>query len=251
MAGNTFGTAFRVTTWGESHGVALGTVIDGCPAGIPLSNEDIQKEVDRRKPQDPKISTTRKEEDKVEILSGVFEGKTTGASISIVVYNKDSKSKDYSKIKNIYRPGHADLTYDLKYGIRDHRGGGRSSGRETLCRVIAGAVAKKVLTLHPATKNTKIFGHTVQVGEVFATKFTKSEIEKNPLRCADKKAATEMYKFVEKTRKDKDSTGSIIEIIIENPPVGLGEPVFDKLDADMAKAMMSIGATKGFEIGSG
>lgn len=246
MAGNTFGTLFQVTTWGESHGTALGAVIDGCPAGISLSVEDIQKEVDRRKPQDPTISTTRKENDKVEILSGIFEGKTTGTPISVIVYNADSKSKDYDKIKNLYRPGHADLSYDLKYGIRDYRGGGRSSGRETVSRVIAGAIAKKILP-----KETKIYGHTVQVGEVFAEKFVKAEIEKNPLRCADKKAAEEMMKLIKKTRKDKDSIGAVIEIIIENPPAGLGEPVFDKLDAELAKSMMSIGAIKGFEIGNG
>jgi chorismate synthase len=238
-------STFKITTWGESHGSAIGVVIEGCPAGISLSVEDIRKEVDRRKPADPSISTTRKEEDKVEILSGVFEGKTLGTPISILVHNKNAKSEDYESLKNIFRPGHADLTYEMKYGIRDHRGGGRSSGRETVGRVMAGAVAKKVL------KNVKIFGHTVQVGSVRAEEFTESEIEKNTLRCADKKATKEMIKLIEKIKKEGDSIGSIIEIVIENPPAGLGKPVFDKLDADLAKAFMSIGAVKGVEIGAG
>lgn len=238
-------SAFKITTWGESHGPAIGVVVEGCPAGIVLSTKDIQKEVDRRKPTDPSISTTRKEEDKVEILSGVFEGKTTGTPISILVRNKDTKSEDYDSLKDIFRPGHADLTYEMKYGTRDHRGGGRSSGRETIARVMAGAIAKKVL------KDVKIFGHTIQVGNIHAEKFDKSEIEKNPLRCADKKAAEKMLKLVKKIREEGDSIGSIIEIVIENPPAGLGEPVFDKLDADLAKAFMSIGAVKGVEIGAG
>lgn len=251
MAGNSFGTLFKVTTWGESHGVALGVIIDGCPSGIAISEKDIQKEVDRRRPKDPKISTTRKESDKIEILSGIFEGKTLGTPISVIVKNTDAKASSYEKFKNIWRPGHADMTYDLKYGIRDYRGGGRSSGRETVCRVIAGAIAKQVLKSSPISKNTKIYGHTVQVGNIFAEKFDEKEIEKNPLRCADKKAATKMYRLVEEVRKNGDSIGAVIEIIIENPPAGLGEPVFDKLSADLGKAMLSIGAVKGFEIGNG
>ncbi|MBT3705166.1 chorismate synthase [Candidatus Peregrinibacteria bacterium] len=251
MSGNTFGTLFKVTTWGESHGPALGVIIDGCPAGIEFDLEFIQEEVDKRKPQDPKVSTTRKEEDKVEVLSGVFEGKTTGTPISLIVKNKESRSQDYEKIKDVFRPGHADFAYEMKYGHRDHRGGGRSSGRETVCRVMAGAVASLVLKEFSATKKTKIYGHTVQVGDVFAEDFIKSEIEKNPLKCADKKAAKEMLSLVEKVRKEKDSIGSMIEIVIENPPTGLGEPVFDKFDADLAKAFFSIGAVKGVEIGSG
>ena len=167
MSGNTFGKLFKVTTWGESHGPALGVVIDGCPAGLKLSESEIQKEVDRRKPSSPKISTTRAEKDKVKILSGVFEGKTTGMPISIIVENENVRSQDYSKIKDLYRPGHADLTYDLKYGMRDYRGGGRSSGRETVCRVIAGAIAKKLLN------KTEIYGHTIQVGNILAKKFDK------------------------------------------------------------------------------
>lgn len=243
--------AFKITTWGESHGPAIGVVVEGCPAGIALSTKDIQKEVDRRKPTDPSISTTRKEEDKIEILSGIFEGKTTGTPISILVHNKDTKPEDYDSLKDIFRPSHADLTYEMKYGTRDYRGGGRSSGRETISRVMAGAIAKKVLASFPSSRGMKIFGHTIQVGNIHAEKFEKSEIEKNPLRCADKKATEKMLKLVKKIREEGDSIGSIIEIVIENPPAELGEPVFDKLDADLAKAFMSIGAVKGVEIGAG
>lgn len=250
MPGNTFGTLFKITTWGESHGPATGTIIDGCPAGLALSENDIQKEVNRRRPaQKSKISTTRREKDKVHILSGVFEGKTTGTPISLLVYNEDARSQDYSKIKDIYRPSHADYTYDLKYGFRDYRGGGRASGRETLARVMAGAIAKKLLKIKV---KTEIFGHTVQIGDIKAAKFNRSEIEKNELRCADPDAAAKMLKLIEKIRHlSGDSIGAIIEIIIKNPPKALGEPVFDKLDAELAKAMMSIGAVKGVEIGAG
>lgn len=250
MPGNTFGHNFKVTTWGESHGKALGVVIDGCPTGLELSEKDIQKEVDRRRPAAfSKISTTRREEDQVEILSGVFEGLTTGTPISIIVHNKDTRSQDYSKIKDLYRPGHSDFTYDLKYGHRDYRGGGRSSGRETICRVMAGAIAKKLLKL---TNKTEIFGHTIQVGNVKAKSFDKSFIEKNEVRCADSNIAPRMIKLIEQARmKEADSLGAIIEIVIKNPPKGLGDPVFDKLSAKLAKAMMSIGAVKGFEIGEG
>ena len=249
MSGSTIGTNFQVTTWGESHGIALGVVIDGCPPNIPLTEKDIQKEVNRRKPQPlSKISTPRIEADKVEILSGVFEGKTTGTPISMIVYNKDMRSRDYSHIKDIFRPGHADYAYTLKYGHRDYRGGGRSSGRETLCRVMAGALAKKILKLKA---KTEIYGHTIQVGKIKAKKFLKSEIEKNEMRCADPAIAKKMLKYVEKVRSNRDSAGAIVEIIIKNPPKGLGDPVFDKLNADLAKAMMSIGAVKGIEIGAG
>lgn len=250
MAGNTFGKIFRITTWGESHGKATGVVIDGCPPKFALSEKDIQKEVDRRRPQDgSKISTTRREEDQVEILSGIFKGKTTGTPISMIVWNKDTRSQDYSKIKDLYRPGHADYTYDLKYGIRDYRGGGRASGRETLSRVMAGAIAKKILC---KKAKTEIFGHTVQVGNLFAKKFVKAEIEKNEVRCADPLAARNMQKLIEKIRfNEGDSIGAVIEIVVKNPPKGLGEPVFDKLDGELAKAMMSIGAVKGVEIGAG
>jgi len=250
MSGNTFGTLFKVTTWGESHGKALGCIIDGCPANFSLNEKQLQHEVDRRKPKTKSlISTTRKEKDKVEILSGVFEGKTLGTPISIMVENKDKRSKDYSKIKNTYRPGHADIAYDLKYGFRDYRGGGRSSGRETVSRVMAGAVAKQILS-----KNTKtdIFGHTVQVGDIKAKRFTRSQIEKNELRCADSSAVKDMLKLIKKVRLNEgDSIGAIIEIVIKNPPIGLGQPVFDKLDANLTKAIMSIGAIKGIEIGIG
>lgn len=250
MPGNTFGTRFRITTWGESHGPATGVIIDGCPAKLQLSAEDIQKEVNRRKPaMGSKISTTRREEDEVKILSGVFEGKTTGMPISLIVENKDTREKDYSKIKDLYRPGHADLTYDLKYGFRDYRGGGRSSGRETLARVMAGAIAKKILK---EKNKTEIFGHTIQIGNIKASKFSRTEIEKNEVRCADPSAAKKMSKFIEKIRfQDGDSIGAIIEIIVKNPPKGLGEPVFNKLDGELARAVMSIGAVKGVEIGSG
>jgi len=251
MAGNSIGTVFRVTTWGESHGEALGSIIDGCPAGIPLSETDIQKEVDARKPRDPSISTNRKEEDKVEILSGVFEGKTTGTPISLIVHNKDTKSKDYSKFKDTFRPGHADFTYEIKYGMRDYRGGGRSSGRETVARVMAGAVAKRVLSSLEGSKDLLIYGHTIQIGDIFAKSFSKSEIGKNSLKCADKKATKEMLEFIENVHKEGDSIGAVIEIVVENMPTGLGEPVFDKLDADLAKAFMSIGAVKGVEFGTG
>jgi len=250
MPGNTFGTLFKITTWGESHGSATGVVIDGCPAGLGLTEAEIQKEVDRRKPQvGSKITTTRREKDQVQILSGIFEGKTTGTPISLMVFNEDKRSQDYSNIKDKYRPAHADYSYDLKYGFRDYRGGGRSSGRETLARVMAGAIAKKILA---KKVKTEIFGHTIQVGEIKASKFDRNFIEKNELRCADKETAVKMQEFIEKLRfTEGDSVGAIIEIIIKNPPKGLGEPVFDKLDADLAKAMMSIGAVKAVEIGSG
>jgi len=247
MAGNTYGKLFKITTWGESHGKALGVVIDGCPPNIPLSEKDIQKEVDKRKPTST-ASTSRKEEDKVEILSGVFEGKTTGTPISIIVYNKDQKSVDYNSIKNLFRPGHADYTYELKYGIRDYRGGGRSSGRETISRVMAGAIAKKIMS---DKYRTEIFGHTIQIGEIKASKFDKKHLERSELKCADGQAEKEMLKLINNLKAAGDSVGAIVEIVIKNPPKGLGEPVFDKLDAELAKAMMSIGAVKGVAIGSG
>lgn len=249
MAGNTFGKNFRVTTWGESHGEALGVVIDGCPAGLVISEKEIQEEVNRRKPlSESKVSTSRMERDKIRILSGIFEGKTLGTPISILVENENSKSSDYEAIKDTYRPGHADYTYDLKYGFRDYRGGGRSSGRETVSRVIAGAIAKKLL------KNlygTEIFGHTTQIGNIKANKFDKKYIEKSPVRCADKSASEKMLKLIENLRAHGDSIGAIVEIIIKNPPKGLGKPVFDKLNAELGKAMLSIGAVKGVEFGSG
>ncbi len=248
MAGSTFGSLYRVTTWGESHGPAMGAVVDGCPPGLALNEKDIQKEMDRRKPGQSDVGTARNEEDKVRILSGVFDGKTTGTPISLMIENKNQKSADYSKIKKIYRPGHADLSFDLKFGIRDYRGGGRASGRETAARVMAGAIAKKYLR----TKNkTEILGYTVQVGPVKAAKFDAKEIERNPLRCADKATAVKMEKYILDLKAKGDSTGGIAEFVVKNPPAGLGEPVFDKLQADLAKALFSIGTVKGVEFGRG
>jgi chorismate synthase len=248
MPGNTFGTLFRVTTWGESHGPALGAVIDGCPAGFPLTEKDIQSELDRRRPGQSKVGTSRAEADRVRILSGVFEGKTLGTPISLIVENKDHRSHDYSKIKDLYRPGHADYSFDLKYGLRDYRGGGRSSGRETISRVMAGAIAKKFLL---AKEKTRIIGHTVQVGTIKASKFNEKEIEGNSLRCADPTIAKKMEQYVLKVKDEGDSVGGIVEIIVRNTPAGLGEPVFDKLQADLGKALFSIATVKGVEFGDG
>jgi chorismate synthase len=248
MPGNTFGTLFRVTTWGESHGPALGAVVDGCPAGFPLSEKDIQAELDRRRPGQSKVGTSRAEEDRVRILSGIFEGKTLGTPISLIVENKDQRSHDYSKIKDLYRPGHADYSFDLKFGHRDYRGGGRSSGRETISRVMAGAIAKKFLL---AKEKTRIIGHTIQVGTIKASKFNEKEIEKNPLRCADPTIAKKMEQYVLKVKDEGDSVGGIVEIIVRNTPAGLGEPVFDKLQADLGKALFSIATVKGVEFGEG
>lgn len=247
MAGNSFGDVFRITTWGESHGPAIGVVIDGCPAGISLKKEDIQSELDRRSPGQSSVTTSRKEPDKVEILAGLFKGITTGQPISLLIKNQDMDSSKYEKIKNLFRPGHADFTYLAKYGIRDYRGGGRSSARETAARVAGGAVAKKILQKNKIT----IIGHTVQIGGVQAEKFSQKEIEKNPVRCADKKAAIEMISEIHQVKKAGDSLGGIVEVIAKRVPPGLGEPVFDKLDADIAKAMMSLGSVKGVEIGTG
>ena len=247
MGGNSFGDAFRITTWGESHGSAIGVVIDGCPAGIKLKKEDIQKELDRRSPGKSSVTTSRKEPDSVEVLSGLFQGVTTGQPISLLIRNQDIDSSKYEKIKNLFRPGHADFTYLAKYGIRDYRGGGRSSARETAARVAGGAVAKKILQ----RKKITITGHTLQIGEIKADKFSTNEIEKNAVRCADKKAAQKMVKEIHLAKKAGDSLGGIVEVIAKRIPPGLGEPVFDKLDADLAKAMMSLGSIKGVEIGSG
>lgn len=248
MPGNTFGTLFQITTWGESHGPALGVVIDGCPPGLEINEKDIQKELNRRKPGQSSVGTSREEEDRVEILSGIFEGLTTGTPISLMIRNKDQRSKDYSKIKNIYRPGHADLSFDLKYGIRDYRGGGRSSGRETAARVMAGAIAKKYLKVK---SKTKIVGYTKQVGNIKAERFEEKQIEKNSLRCADASKAKKMEKYVLDLKNQGDSCGGIAEFMIKNVPIGLGEPVFDKLQADLAKALFSIGTVKGVEFGQG
>ncbi|HXN06725.1 MAG TPA: chorismate synthase [Nitrospiria bacterium] len=247
MAGNGIGEIFRITTFGESHGIALGVIIDGCPAGISIEESDIQKDLDRRKPGQSRMTTQRKESDKVQILSGTFEGKTTGAPIALIVFNEDQKSKDYDAIKDLFRPGHSDFTYQKKYGFRDYRGGGRSSARETVARVAAGAIARKML--HSA--GIKITGYVKQIGPVRAREIDFNEIDRNPFFCPDKQAAKEMETFLEKIKSEKDSIGALVEVIATGVPPGLGEPVFDKLDADLAKAMMSINAVKGVEIGDG
>lgn len=247
MAGNSFGKIFKIMTFGESHGKALGVVVDGCPAGLEISEADIQKELDRRRPGQSEITTPRDEKDIVEILSGVFEGKTTGTPIGMVVYNKNQMSKDYDGVKNLFRPGHADYTYHMKYGFRDYRGGGRSSSRETIGRVCAGAIAKKILQ----KMNISIFGHVIQVGKIKAERFDYDFIEKNPVRCADEQAASKMFELILETKSRGDSVGGVVEIQIKGVPVGVGEPVFDRLNADLAKSIMSIPAVKGIEFGIG
>ena len=249
MAGSSFGTLFRMTTWGETHGKGVGVVVDGCPAGLSLCEEDIQKYLNRRKPGQSKYTTKRKEDDKVEILSGVFEGKTTGTPISMAVFNKDQHSKDYSAIKDIYRPGHADYTFDKKYGFRDYRGGGRSSGRETTARVAAGAVAAKVLK----ELGIEVFAYTKAIGpvQIDENRFSKEERDKNALYMPDAQAAAQAEEYLQEKMKELDSCGGIVECVITGMPVGVGEPVFDKLSANLGKAMLSIGAVKGFEIGDG
>jgi len=249
MAGNTFGNIFRLTTFGESHGKAIGGIIDGCPAGLQLDIETIQNDLNRRKPGQSEIVTQRKEPDAVNFLSGIFEGVTTGTPIGFTIENADQKSKDYSHIKDAYRPSHADYTYDKKYGIRDYRGGGRSSARETACRVVAGAVAKQLL------KDIKINAFTSSVGDIFVNKpyqdldFNKTEA--NLVRCPDEAVAEKMIARIKEIRKQGDTIGGTITCVLQNVPVGLGEPVFDKLHAELGKAMLSINAVKGFEYGSG
>ena len=249
MAGSTLGTLFKISTWGESHGKALGVVVDGCPAGLPLCEEDIQKYLNRRKPGQNRYSTPRKEDDSVEILSGVFEGKTTGTPISMIVYNKDQRSRDYGDIANYYRPGHADLTYDMKYGFRDYRGGGRSSGRETIGRVAAGAIACKILD----RLNIQLITYTSSIGPVAADPlhFNRCEIMENPLNMPDAEAAKQAQEYLDTCIKNQDSSGGSIECIIKNMPAGIGEPAFEKLSANLGKAILSIGAVKAFEIGDG
>ena len=249
MSGNTFGKIFQLTSFGESHGPALGGVIDGCPAGITLDLETIQKELNRRKPGQSKIVTQRKEPDEVVFYSGIFEGKTTGTPIGFAIHNTNQKSKDYSHIKDSYRPSHADYVYDQKYGIRDYRGGGRSSARETASRVVAGAIAKQFLA------SIKINAYVSAVGPLKLEKnyrdFDFGVIEKNPVRCPDPEMATTMENYIKDIRKAGDTVGGVISCVIQNVPVGLGEPVFDKLHAALGKAMLSINAVKGFEYGSG
>ena len=248
MSGNTFGKIFRVTTFGESHGKALGCVIDGCPPNIKIDESDIQKDLNRRKPGQSKYTTQRKEDDKVEILSGIFNGVTTGTPITLIIFNKDQKSKDYSEIKNKFRPGHADFTYQKKYGIRDYRGAGRSSARETVARVAAGAIAKKYLN---KVNKTKIFGYVSQLGNITPDKIKLTDIEKNPFFFPDANKISELEKYLMSIRKSGDSIGAKVTIIGKNIPIGIGEPVFDKLDAMLAQGMMSINAVKGVEIGAG
>ena len=248
MSGNSFGNSFIVTTFGESHGVALGCIIDGCPPGLDLCEEDIQKELDKRKPGSSKYTTQRKEDDEVEILSGVFEGKTTGTPIGLLIRNKDQKSKDYDELKEVFRPSHADYVYSKKYGFRDHRGGGRSSARETAMRVAAGAVAKKYLADH---LNIKVTGYLSQIGSLKIKSIDLSEINNNPFFCPDKDILKDIENLIDQLRKEGDSIGAKIEVVVSNLPVGLGEPVFDKLEADLAKGLMSINAVKGFEVGKG
>lgn len=249
MSGSTFGKLFKVTTWGESHGKALGAVIDGCPAGLPLSEENIQIFLDRRKPGANPFGTSRSENDRAEILSGVFDGKTTGTPISVIVYNNDQRSHDYDTISKVYRPGHADYTFDSKYGFRDYRGGGRTSGRETIGRVIGGAVASKLLSL----LNINIQAYTKAVGSVCVpeSEYDYREIQKNPLYMPNHDYYLKAAAFLDECKKNQDSAGGIAECRVTGLPAGLGEPVFDKLDACLAKAVLSIGAVKGFEIGDG
>ena len=249
MSGNTFGTLFKVSTFGESHGPAIGGVIDGCPAGIELDLEAIQKDLDRRKPGQSAIVTQRKEPDEVTFFSGLFEGKTTGTPIGYAIHNTNQKSKDYSHIQDTYRPSHADYVYDEKYGIRDYRGGGRSSARETASRVVAGAIAKQFLA--PVTLNAYVSAVGSLSLDTHPSEVDVSSIEKNPVRCPDPKVAEAMETYIKQIRKEGDTVGGVVSCIIKNVPVGLGEPAFDKLHAELGKAMLSINAVKGFEYGSG
>ena len=249
MAGSIFGKQFCISTWGESHGKGVGVVIDGCPAGLSLNEEDIQKYLDRRRPGQSQYTTSRSEGDKAEILSGVFEGKTTGTPISILVANTSQRSQDYSEIASYYRPGHADYTFDQKYGFRDYRGGGRSSGRETIGRVAAGAVASKLLS----EIGVSLSAYTRSIGpaEIDYDRFDAHEIRRNPFYMPDSQAAEQAGIYVKECMREKDSVGGVVECVVRGLPAGLGDPCFDKLDADLAKAILSIGAVKGFEIGSG
>jgi chorismate synthase len=252
MAGNTFGQLFRITTFGESHGGAVGVVVDGCPPGLELTDADIQKELDRRKPGQSDIVSPRKEEDMIHIMSGVFEGKTTGTPIMLVAYNKDTRPGDYGNLAELYRPGHADYTFQKKYGIRDLSGSGRASARETLGRVAAGAIAQKYLQ---EKLGIEFVSYVEQVGDSKAqvdfNTVTRADVEKNIVRCPDQSAADTMIRIIVSMKEEGDSIGGVVRGVIKHVPVGLGEPVFDKLHADLAKAMVSINAVKGFDIGSG
>ena len=249
MSGNIYGTLFRLATYGESHGPAIGGVIDGCPAGIKLDLEAIQNDLDRRKPGQSAIVTQRKEPDEVRFYSGIFEGKTTGTPIGFAIHNTNQKSKDYSHIKDSYRPSHADYVYDEKYGIRDYRGGGRSSARETASRVVAGAIAKQFLS--PMSIQAYVSGVGTLAMNTHPSDVDFSTIEDNPVRCPEPKMAVAMENYIKQIRKEGDTVGGIITCVIKNVPVGLGEPAFDKLHAELGKAMLSINAVKGFEYGSG
>ena len=244
---NTFGEIFKMTTWGESHGKAIGVIVDGCPAGLEFDEEDVQKELDKRVPGQSEIVTSRKEKDRVEILSGIFEGKTIGTPISMLIRNEDVDSSKYEKIKYLLRPGHADFTYMEKYGIRDYRGGGRSSARETACRVAAGAVAKKLLSIY----GIKIVSYVKQIGKIKSARMDFEEIGKNNVKCPDKTAARKMEKLIIKTKNEGDSIGGICETMVFNVPSGLGKPIYNKLEADLGSAILGINAVKGIEFGDG
>ena len=244
---NSFGTLFRITTWGESHGNAIGVVVDGCPAGLELSEEDVQKELDKRAPGQSEVTSQRKESDKVEILSGIFEGRTTGTPISMIIHNKDADSSKYEKIKHLLRPGHADFTYQIKYKHRDYRGGGRSSARETAARVAAGAVARKLLT----KSGIKIIAYVKEVAGIKSKKIDCSEIYKNNARCPDKDAARKMEQAILKAKSEGESVGGICEIVALNVPAGLGKPIYNKLESDLGSAILGINAVKGIEFGAG
>jgi len=248
MSGNSFGKLFTVTGFGESHGVALGCIVDGCPPGMPLTEADLQLDLDRRKPGKSRHTTQRRESDEVQILSGVFEGRTTGSPIGLIIHNTDQKSKDYSKIKDRFRPGHADYTYQQKYGIRDYRGGGRSSARETAMRVAAGAIAKKYLKLK---YGTEVRGYLAQLGPLGLDFKDWSAVDQNPFFSPDPARVAELEEYMDALRKSGDSVGARVNVVASGVPVGLGEPIFDRLDADIAHAMLSINAVKGVEIGAG
>ena len=247
MPGSTFGRLLTVTTFGESHGPGIGVVIDGVPPGLALGAEDIQKELDRRRPGQSAITTPRAEKDRVEILSGVFDGLTTGTAIALLIRNEDKKSSDYDNLKGLYRPGHADWTYSAKFGVRDWRGSGRASGRETAARVAAGAVAKKFLSAHGIT----LLGYSREIAGVRAARVVPEEIERNAARCPDPEAAPRMIEQIEKAKAEKDSVGGIVEVAADGCPPGLGDPVFDKLEALLGHAILSVGAVRGVEVGAG
>lgn len=250
MAGNSFGTIFRLTTFGESHGKGIGGIIDGCPANVSIDLEAVQYQLDRRRPGQSEITTQRKESDTVEFLSGMLDGKTVGTPIGFLIRNKDHQSKDYDHLKDVYRPSHADYTYEKKYGIRDHRGGGRSSARETACRVVAGAIATQILE----KIGVKMTAYVQQIGELSCKSYGMLDldlVDSNLVRCPDQEVAAKMEQLILQTKEEGDSLGGVVQCVVEKMPLGLGEPVFDRLEADLGKAMLSINAVKGFEIGSG